>query len=416
MCALQMYAYLATYKMPNDDPEALERRVRVAYPVKADRLLGAGTTPTLRLQRAFGTPGHFARWEKLLVWSHWVWFAFPHGTVAYVLLRHRDQFPQAAARIYATFDIGVIGYWAIPTAPPWYAAKQGLMEDGRTPELRRMMVEYGEQFWKQGWAPLYGVLGGNPLAAMPSLHFATSVTAAHVLADTGRSPARSAGPTPPRSGLALVYLGEHYVVDLAAGLALAEAIRAATPAIAPVATRLSRTLQALEAQGARMTQAPEQTVEAPRPATSTTTTIRGLEFSGRSGPDPVRLPRRDDPRPLPAAAAARGPRGHVGADRGRLARAGSGSRSCSRSACSGATSRCSAACSRGRARRPDRPERELPDHDGRPRGDAGSSPPAAPAASSCRPGRCARPGWPSASSPTRRSASSSSPTSRTRRP
>ena len=59
------------------------------------------------------------------------------------------------------------------------------MEDGRTPELRRMMVEYGEQFWRSGWAPLYGVLGGNPLAAMPSLHFATSVTAAHVLAETG---------------------------------------------------------------------------------------------------------------------------------------------------------------------------------------------------------------------------------------
>ena len=140
----------------------------------------------MRLQRAFGTPGRFRPWEKALVWSHWVWFAFPHGTVAYVLLRHRDQFPSAAARIYATFDLGVIGYWAIPTAPPWFAAQRGLMEDGRTPELRRMMVEYGEQFWKQGWAPLYGVLGGNPLAAMPSLHFATSVTAAHVLADTGR--------------------------------------------------------------------------------------------------------------------------------------------------------------------------------------------------------------------------------------
>ena len=186
-----MYAYVATYKMPNDDPEKLEARIRIAYPVKADRFIGGGTTPTLRLQRAFGTPGDFARWEKLLVWSHWVWFAFPHGTVAYVLTRHRDQFPRAAAQIYATFDVGVIGYWAIPTAPPWYAARHGLMEDGRTPELRRMMVEYGEQFWKSGWAPLYGVLGGNPLAAMPSLHFATSVTAAHVLAEHGAGGGRA---------------------------------------------------------------------------------------------------------------------------------------------------------------------------------------------------------------------------------
>ena len=40
-CVLQMWAYLATYQMPNDDPEALERRVKVAYPVRADRVIGA---------------------------------------------------------------------------------------------------------------------------------------------------------------------------------------------------------------------------------------------------------------------------------------------------------------------------------------------------------------------------------------
>ena len=54
-----------------------------------------------------------------------------------------------------------------------------------------MMVEYGEEFWKSGWAPLYGFLGGNPLAAMPSLHFATSVTAARLLAETGRGRRRA---------------------------------------------------------------------------------------------------------------------------------------------------------------------------------------------------------------------------------
>jgi membrane-associated phospholipid phosphatase len=185
------------------------------------------------------------------VWSHWVWFAFPHGTVAYVLLRHRDQFPAAAARIYATFDLGVVGYWAVPTAPPWFAAQKGLMEDGRTPELRRMMVEYGEQFWKQGWAPLYGVLGGNPLAAMPSLHFATSVTAAHVLSDTGRVAGLFGWTYAATLGLALVYLGEHYVVDLAAGLALAETVQRTQPGLTPASRALTRVLQALEERARR---------------------------------------------------------------------------------------------------------------------------------------------------------------------
>ncbi len=245
---LQMWAYVAGYKMPYDDPELLGQRVRVAYPVRADRRIGGGTTPTLRLQRALGTPGRFRTWEKVLVWSHWLWFAFPHGTAVYLLLRHPERFERGAARIYATFDLGLIGYWAVPTAPPWYAAAEGLMEDGRTPELRRMMVEYGEQFWKSGWAPLYGVLGGNPLAAMPSLHFATSVTAAHVLAETGRGAGAFGWTYALMLGVALVYLGEHYVVDLAAGLALAEGVRKGAPAVAPLARRLSAGVQAIEAQ------------------------------------------------------------------------------------------------------------------------------------------------------------------------
>ena len=245
---LQMWAYIAMYKMPADDPQALEDRVYVEYPVRADRFIGRGTPPTLRLQRALGTPGAFARWEKALVWSHWLWFLFPHGTAAYLLLRHRDRFPSGAARIYATFDLGLIGYWAVPTAPPWYAAREGLLEDGRTPEVRRMMVEYGEQFWRSGWTPLYGVLGGNPLAAMPSLHFATSVTAAHVLAETGRTAGILGWSYALTLGVALVYLGEHYVVDLAAGLALAEGIRKGAPAVAPLAERVSGAIRAIEAR------------------------------------------------------------------------------------------------------------------------------------------------------------------------
>jgi len=245
-CLLQMYAYVTAYKMPYDDPEALVRRVKVAYPVKFDRLLGGGTTPTLRLQRALGTPGSFRAWEKLLIWSHWFWFAFPHGTVLYLILRHPERLNRGAGRIYATFDIGLIGYWAIPTAPPWYAAAEGYMKDGRTPELRRMMVEYGEQFWRSGWAPLYGVLGGNPLAAMPSLHFATSVSAAHVLAETGTGAGLVGWAYTALLGTALVYLGEHYVVDLMAGLALAEGVRAGAPAAIPLARRVSALVQAIE--------------------------------------------------------------------------------------------------------------------------------------------------------------------------
>jgi membrane-associated phospholipid phosphatase len=241
---LQMWGYIAHYEMPNDDPEALERRVKIDYPVTLDRIVGLGTLPGLRLQRAFSKPGRITLLDKVLVWAHWLWFFFPHGTVTYLLIRRREDFPRGAALIYAVFDTGVIAYWVVPTAPPWYAAQQRRCD----PDLRRMMVEHGQAFWKDRWDPMYGFLGGNPLAAMPSLHFATSVMAARVLRDAGPVQGALGWAYAATLGYALVHLGEHYVTDLLAGFALAEGVRRAEPRAAPVAARISRLVQRLEAR------------------------------------------------------------------------------------------------------------------------------------------------------------------------
>lgn len=247
-CALQMWAYLAAYEMPHDEPEALAARVRIDYPVHVDRVLGLGVPPTLRLQRLLSEPGETRTVEKVLVWTHWLWFAVPHAATAYVLLRERERFGHAAATTYAVFDLGALVYWLAPTAPPWYAAERGRLGDSRTPRVRRMMVEYGEQFWKHRWGPLYSLLGGNPLAAMPSLHFATSVNAAHLLAKSGRVEGAVGWTYALTLGLALVYLGEHYVVDLLAGLALTEGVRALAPVLGPSLERAAGVVQALEAK------------------------------------------------------------------------------------------------------------------------------------------------------------------------
>jgi membrane-associated phospholipid phosphatase len=249
VCALNMWAYVAAYEMPHDDPERLAARVRVHYPMAIDQWLGLGVTPTVRLQRTFASPGEVNRFERALVLSHWIWFAVPHVSLLYVLLRDPDRFPSAAARMYAVFDVGALFYWAIPTAPPWWAAAQGHLEDRRRPiQVRRMMIEYGPQFWGERWEALYDVLGGNPLAAMPSLHFATSLMAAHLLAETGPVAGAVGWLYAGTLGLALVYLGEHYLADLLAGAALTETVRMQAPRAAPLVARVSRPLQALEAR------------------------------------------------------------------------------------------------------------------------------------------------------------------------
>ena len=157
---------------------------------------GAGTPPTLRLQRALGTPGGFR--------------ALGEGArlvaLGLVLVPARDRrvpaaapsraFPRGAAQIYATFDIGLIGYWAVPTAPPWYAAAQGLMErrphagaaadDGR---VRRAVLEVR-----------LGAAVRCPGGQSPRRHAVAALRhlrdgRARALPRRAASPARWAGPT-----------------------------------------------------------------------------------------------------------------------------------------------------------------------------------------------------------------------------
>jgi membrane-associated phospholipid phosphatase len=252
VCALQMWAYVAAYKFPHDDPAAQEHRVRIRYPIVFDRALGLGELPSRRLQRALSRTGPDGpTWRALddaLVWAHWSWFMVPHGSILYILMRHRARFPRAAVMMYATFNLGASVYWLVPTAPPWWpaAAEAGGLEEGEA--VRRMMVEYGEDFWKDGWASLYSVFGGNPLAAMPSLHFATSLMAALLLAEVGPIAGALGFAYTATLGFALVYLGEHYVVDLLAGAALTVAVRRFGPAAGGTIDRFGRAVAALEAR------------------------------------------------------------------------------------------------------------------------------------------------------------------------
>ena len=241
--ALQMWAYLAHYDMPDDDPEWIARRLKVRYPIVADRWLGGGEIPTIRLQRALASNG-VGRHDTLLSWLHWSWFFVPHGSVAYVLWRRPDRYERAAAMMAATFDAGVVTYWLVPTAPPWWAG-----QNGHLPNVRRIMVEAGSEFWGELWQRLYDSLGRNPFAAMPSLHFGTSVMAAHVLGEVGRAEAVFGWTYALGLGFALVYLGEHYVTDLVAGFALAETVRLAAPRLAPVASRAADSLRAIGPEG-----------------------------------------------------------------------------------------------------------------------------------------------------------------------
>jgi membrane-associated phospholipid phosphatase len=112
--------------------------------------------------------------------------------------------------------------------------------------VRRIMVEVGEPTWGDAWETMYETLGGNPWAAMPSLHFATSVTAALSLAEAGPVEGALGWGYALTLGFGLVYLGEHYVTDLAAGAGLVAAVRKGEPLAEPAVLTVNRGLRRLE--------------------------------------------------------------------------------------------------------------------------------------------------------------------------
>jgi membrane-associated phospholipid phosphatase len=242
MYALQMWGFTMAHELPFDDPERLRARLEIRYPIVADRVVGLGRLPNVRLQRALVRLRGVGTLDRFLTWVHWLWFLEPYVALSFILLRHPDRFPRAARRLAAVFDIGCAVYFAAPTAPPWWASEQGHTGE----EVRRIMVEVGEDTWKSAWPAMYKALGGNPWAAMPSLHFATSATAAISLAETGRTAGAAGWAYALTLGFALVYLGEHYVTDLAAGAGLVAAVRGGEHLAEPAVQAVNRRLQRLE--------------------------------------------------------------------------------------------------------------------------------------------------------------------------
>lgn len=240
--AMQMWAFTMVHELPYDDPERLRRRLRTRYPIVLDRAIGLGRLPNARLQRALAGSRRVNTLDRVLTWVHWLWFLVPYIALLWILLRHPQRFPRAARQMAAVFDLGCVGYFVAPTAPPWWASEQGLAGE----EVRRIMVGVGEETWRSAWPAMYSALGGNPWAAMPSLHFATSTMAAISLSEAGRAEGAVGWGYALTLGFALVYLGEHYVTDLLAGAGLVALVRRGEPLAEPAVLSVNRGLRRLE--------------------------------------------------------------------------------------------------------------------------------------------------------------------------
>lgn len=226
MCGVwlaHMWAYKVAFEVPYDRPEKLRRRLRVDEPIRADTAIGFGLPPGQRLQRRLRNPPTLTTLDKALTFIYLLWEPEPHAALAWIMWRHPGRVLGAAARMAATFDSTLLGYYLIPTAPPWWASEEeGRMEG----EVRRVTLEVirwlrGQRRPEDDHNP-----GGNPWASMPSDHFASATSAAIALWEADHRAGAIGGAYALALAVALVYTGEHYVIDLVMGLALALTIHA----------------------------------------------------------------------------------------------------------------------------------------------------------------------------------------------
>ena len=86
-----------------------------------------------------------------------------------------------------------------------------------------------------------------PLLQCRRCIFATSLMAARLLSEVGPVSGAIGWTYAGTLGLALVYMGEHYAIDVIAGAALAEAVNLSAGSLTPAARLLVRSLRALRA-------------------------------------------------------------------------------------------------------------------------------------------------------------------------
>jgi membrane-associated phospholipid phosphatase len=230
----QMWAYLRAFELPYAEPERVRSRLVVDAPIVVDRALGAGRTPTERLQRWREHSPRRRLADRLLGSVYFAWAAQRHLVMLWIVRRHPGRFARAATLVGASFDVAWLIFSLVPVAPPWWAGKSG-----RLPAVRRVTVDASLDLPIVPEQNEVDDEQGNPWASTPSQHAASAAMLAIVTSELDARAGAAAWGYAAALGLALVYLGEHYLVDVISGVALAIAIHRAEPFVRVPARRIA---------------------------------------------------------------------------------------------------------------------------------------------------------------------------------
>lgn len=190
--------------------------IHYAYPVALDRWLTFGHEPVSWLQDHLLPASGLGVADFLLVAVYVTYFVAPPVMALVLWWRRSPRFGAYNTAVFGVLYLGLIVNLLVPTAPPWMAAARGYL-----PEIHRGVPEVLDYFVHGLFATGDQLAGANDVAAMPSLHMGVATVVACFLPRPRRLGALPGVAYACLMALALMTLGEHFLGDVLAGVALA---------------------------------------------------------------------------------------------------------------------------------------------------------------------------------------------------
>ena len=176
--------------------------VHVTEPIKAELYL-FGTIPTKVLQQFYRT--RILDWVGIFFYS--LHFVVPLVFAFVLWNRSPKNYRKYTVALLITSYSALITFLAYPSAPPWFGIK-----------AERILFQMDGVMGLPLYATIYAFIEPNPFAAIPSLHAAYPWLVSLYAIKIKRIKALPILMFPLGVWFSAVYLGEHYIIDLLAGV------------------------------------------------------------------------------------------------------------------------------------------------------------------------------------------------------
>lgn len=188
-------------------------RVHILELINADRFL-FGEVPTVFLQSHFYKNLSPTLIDYVATIFYFLHFALPLAFGFFLWLDKKDNFRRFVTGILLLSYAGWITYVIFPAAPPWMAAQMGFL-NGVHKILDVTLQSFPDRF---NLPTIYHNINPNPVAAFPSMHAAYPMLVLLFCIKFFKWKGLLFLPYVLMVWFSIVYLGEHYVVDVISGV------------------------------------------------------------------------------------------------------------------------------------------------------------------------------------------------------